>query len=154
MIATKPNIQRLTQGLRSVVSTPATIKSVKDQQDLVSSLSLHINQLQDSLVKKTAGAKTVSSYLGELTWVDSEDEKVRETIIELLDSSQTWYNLELEHIERIQPIINNGIAQQEFKAYQAAIEDLGEAISDLKSAIVTLPASKEFNDAMNELENL
>lgn len=154
MIATKPNIHRLTQGLRKAVSTTATVKVVKDQKDLVSSISLAINKLQDSLTRKTASAKTVSTYLAELTWVDISDEKVRETIVGLLDSSQIWYNLELEYIETIQPVIINGIAAREFKAYKESIEELGEAISDLKSAVITLPNSKEFNDAMNELSNL
>jgi hypothetical protein len=154
MIATKPNVHRLTQGLRKAVSTPATVKGAKDQKDLVSSISLAINKLQDILTIKTSSAKTASTYLAELTWVDITDEKVKETIIGLLGTSQAWYNLELEYIEIVQPVINDGIAAREFKAYKEAIEDLGEAISDLTSAVITLPNSKEFNDAMNELANL
>lgn len=154
MIATKPNIHRLTQGLRKAVSTPATVKGAKDQKDLVSSISLAINKLQDSLTRKTSSAKTVSTYLAELTWVDITDEKTKETIVGLLDSSQVWYNLEREYIETVQQIINNGIATKEFEAYKEAIEDLGEAITDLQSAVITLPSSKEFNDAMEELSNL
>ncbi|WP_439557584.1 hypothetical protein [Dyadobacter sp.] len=154
MIATKPNIHRLTQGLRKVVSATATVRVVKDQRDLVSSITLAIIKLQEDLTKKTANAKTVSTYLAELTWVDSSDEKVKETIVELIESSQIWYNLELEYIETVQPVINNGIAATEFVLYKEAIEELGEAISDLRSAVITLPESNEFNDAMNELSNL
>jgi hypothetical protein len=62
--------------------------------------------------------------------------------------------LEREYIETVQPVINNGIATKEFAAYKEAIEDLGESISDLTSAVITLPSSKEFNDAMEELSNL
>src|SRR4051794_9789574 len=105
MIATKPNIHRLSQGLRKAVSTPATGKGVKDQKDLVSSISLAINKLQDSLKRKTSSAKTVSTYLAELTWVDITDEKTKETILGLLDSAQVWYNLEREYIETVQPVI-------------------------------------------------
>jgi hypothetical protein len=154
MIATKPNIHRLSQGLRKAVSVTATDKGAKDQKDLVSSLSLAINKLQDTLKQKTSGAKTVSDYLAELTWVEITDDKVKETIVELLDSSSAWYKLELEYIETVQPVISSGIAAREFTAYKEAIEDLGEAISDLTSAVITLPNSKEFNDAMKELSDL
>jgi hypothetical protein len=154
MIATKPNMQRLTQGLSKAVSSPSTAKNAKDEKNLVSSLTLAINKLIDDLARKTSNAKTVSAYLSELTWVDIKDEKTRETITGLLDLSQVWYNLELDYIETIQPVIHSGIAANEFKAYKEAIEDLAEAISDLTSAVITLPASKEFNDAMKELSNL
>ncbi|WP_138476995.1 hypothetical protein [Dyadobacter bucti] len=154
MLSTKPNIDTLTHGLRKAVSTPETAKSTKEQKDLVTALSLAINELRDTLTKKTSGAKIVSTYLAKLTWVDITDEKVRETIAGLLDSSLAWYNLELEYIQTIQPIINNGLAANEYKVYKEAVEDLGEAISDLKSAVITLPNSKEFNDAMKELANL
>lgn len=154
MLATKPNIHTVTQGLRKAVSTTTTAKSAKEQKDLVTSLSLALSKLQDILTRKTSSAKTVSAYLAELTWVDVTDEKVRETIAGLLDSSLVWYNLELEYIETIQPVVNNGLAGNEFKAYKEAIEDLREAISDLRSAAITLPNSQKFNDAMKELSNL
>ncbi|TLV03426.1 hypothetical protein [Dyadobacter luticola] len=154
MIATKPNFQTLSQGLKKVVATSKSVKSAKDQKDLVSSLSLAINKLQDGLVRKTSSAKTVSTYLDELTWVEIKEEKDRETIVGLLNSSSAWYKLELEYLETIQPVIDSGIAAKEFEAYKEAIEDLGEAISDLTSAVITLPDSNEFNDAMKELSNL